>query len=185
MPSTAESWEEAQKKLKTDFPDNVLLDIDLPGTNGIEILKILKKEYPLLPVLMISGSAHKEDVLESVKLGADGYLTKPVTRDELLKKVSQFIGTDVGESDEEGVETDETGSGKFDVRVVEAAEEIKPKKPQPATQTQKAPEPPKPETAVDYIAQLEKLAGLKEKGFISEAEFEKSKQKIFDLMDRL
>ncbi|MFN7087314.1 MAG: response regulator [Burkholderiales bacterium] len=56
--------------------DVVLLDISLPDRNGIEILKQIKKEYPKLPVLMLSMHTEHEFAVRALKAGASGYLTK-------------------------------------------------------------------------------------------------------------
>lgn len=64
-------------KLVRDTPyDVVLMDISLPDRNGIEVLKQIKKEYPKLPVLMLSMHAEREFAVRALKAGASGYLTK-------------------------------------------------------------------------------------------------------------
>jgi len=71
--------------------DVVLLDISLPGINGIEILKQLKKEYPLLSVLILTMHPEEQYAVRALKAGASGYLTKESTPDELvtaIRKVS-------------------------------------------------------------------------------------------------
>jgi DNA-binding NarL/FixJ family response regulator len=71
--------------------DVVLLDISLPGRNGIEILKQLKKEYPRLPILMLTMHPEEQYAIRALKAGASGYLTKESTPDELvtaIRKVS-------------------------------------------------------------------------------------------------
>ena len=71
--------------------DVVLLDISLPGINGIDILKQLKKERPGLPVLMLTMHPEEQYAMRALKAGASGYLTKESTPDELvlaIRKVS-------------------------------------------------------------------------------------------------
>jgi len=71
--------------------DVVLLDISLPGINGIEILKQLKREYPLLSILMLTMHPEEQYAVRALKAGASGYLTKESTPDELvtaIRKVS-------------------------------------------------------------------------------------------------
>ena len=71
--------------------DVVLLDISLPGRNGIDILKQLEKEQPGLPVLILTMHPEEQYAIRALKAGASGYLTKESTPDELvtaIRKVS-------------------------------------------------------------------------------------------------
>jgi DNA-binding NarL/FixJ family response regulator len=78
-------------KVRAGCYDVVLLDISLPGINGIEILKQLKKEHPLLSVLILTMHPEEQYAVRALKAGASGYLTKESTPDELvtaIRKVS-------------------------------------------------------------------------------------------------
>jgi len=83
--------------------DAVLLDISLPGINGIDILKQLKKERPGLPVLMLTMHPEEQYAIRALKAGASGYLTKESTPDELvlaIRKVSaggKYVSTSLAE----------------------------------------------------------------------------------------
>lgn len=70
--------------------DMVLLDISMPGINGLDVLKDLKKHYPKLPVLMLSMYAEKDYAMRSLKLGASGYLKKDSTIDELVTAIHKI-----------------------------------------------------------------------------------------------
>jgi len=63
-------------------PDLVLLDIGLPGTRGMDVLKQLKNDDELseIPVIIVSGSQNDEDILEGVRLGAHSHIIKPIGR---------------------------------------------------------------------------------------------------------
>jgi len=63
--------------------DLVIADIDMPGMDGIELLKNLRRDDPQVPVLMITAYATVESALEAMKLGAFDYITKPFAMDEL------------------------------------------------------------------------------------------------------
>jgi len=65
-------------------PDLVLCDIRMPEMNGMEVLEVITKESPETPVIMISGAGMINDVVESLKLGAQDYLVKPVTDLDVL-----------------------------------------------------------------------------------------------------
>jgi len=72
----ADTGAEAIKLIRNTPCDAVLMDISLPDRNGIEVLKQIKKEYPKLPVLMLSMHAEREFAVRALKAGASGYLTK-------------------------------------------------------------------------------------------------------------
>jgi len=82
--SVAASAEKALPMLRETMPDLVLLDITLPGMDGIELLKALKNFSPYLPVIMLTAIDRIPKVVESIKLGAYDYLAKPVDAEELL-----------------------------------------------------------------------------------------------------
>ena len=67
--------------------DAVLLDIALPGRDGLDVLQALKKSWPLLPVLMLSTYPEKQYAVRCIKLGAAGYLNKSAHPDEMIAAV--------------------------------------------------------------------------------------------------
>lgn len=67
----------------------VILDVKMPGMNGREVLKEIKKHYPLIEVIMLTGHATVESGIEGMKLGAFDYLTKPCDIDNLIAKVDE------------------------------------------------------------------------------------------------
>ena len=67
--------------------DMILLDITMPGGNGLETLKQLKKEKPHLPVLMLSMHPEEQYAIRSIKAGVAGYLTKESAPQELVKAI--------------------------------------------------------------------------------------------------
>lgn len=74
----AYTGEEAVEKVKSDQSDCVLMDIKMPGINGVEALKLIKGMAPDLPVVLMSAYTTEEQVEEAKELGADTVLTKPV-----------------------------------------------------------------------------------------------------------
>ncbi|MCI8637712.1 MAG: response regulator [Coprococcus sp.] len=85
----AESGEEALKKLKSERVDLILLDIEMPNMNGIETFERMKDNKIEVPVIFLTASGYKEDVLSALKLGAVNYLKKPFYPEELLKRVAK------------------------------------------------------------------------------------------------
>ena len=85
----ADSGMEALEKLKTEKVDMVLLDIDMPGMNGIETFERMKDFAADIPVIFLTASGLEEDVVSAIRLGAVNYLKKPFRPRELLKRISQ------------------------------------------------------------------------------------------------
>ena len=85
----ASSGTEALTILKTHNTtvDVVVLDVKMPGMDGITVLQEIKERYPLLEVIMLSGHANVSVALEGLEKGAFDYLVKPVDMDELLYKL--------------------------------------------------------------------------------------------------
>jgi DNA-binding NarL/FixJ family response regulator len=82
---------EALDKIKTDKYDIVLLDIAMPGMNGLEVLKEIQKFNKTLPVLIISIYPEDQYALRCLKAGASGYLTKDTASDELTLAVERIL----------------------------------------------------------------------------------------------
>ncbi len=81
------SGEAAMAYLKQHYVDIVVLDVRMPGMDGIETLKNIKKISPLTEVIMLTGHACLEIAQEGMELGAFDYLMKPINIDELLYKL--------------------------------------------------------------------------------------------------
>jgi DNA-binding NarL/FixJ family response regulator len=68
-------------------PDVILLDIDLPGMSGLQLLRELAPKLPNTKIIMLTVSAQHRDLVEAVRHGAAGYLTKDLTPEALLRSV--------------------------------------------------------------------------------------------------
>jgi len=84
---TAPEGEAALKTVREEIPDLVLLDVALPGKDGLEILKDLKDQYPTLPVIMISAYGSVENAVRATRLGAYDFIEKPPHADKILLSV--------------------------------------------------------------------------------------------------
>ena len=87
--ATAFSGEEAIEKIKQANFDVVILDVLMPGIDGIEALRAIKNFKPLTEVIMLTGHASVESGVEGMKLGAYDYLMKPCDTDELVSKINK------------------------------------------------------------------------------------------------
>lgn len=72
-------------------PDLILMDVQMPKMNGLEALKAIKKNLPQTKVLMLTILNNKEIVSEAVKFGAEGYLVKNSSKEELRKAINKVI----------------------------------------------------------------------------------------------
>ena len=83
------SGEEALEKVRGHDFDVVILDVLMPGIDGIEALSEIKKLKPLTEVIMITGHTSQEAGIEGMKLGAYDYLTKPFNTEDLVSKIDK------------------------------------------------------------------------------------------------
>jgi two-component system nitrogen regulation response regulator NtrX len=82
---------EALKIIDAESPDLVLLDIWMPGIDGIETLKEIKKSHPFLPVIIISGHGTIETAVRATKLGAYNFIEKPLSIDKIIVTINNAL----------------------------------------------------------------------------------------------
>jgi two-component system, OmpR family, response regulator len=83
------SGPEALDLMDTKDFDVVILDVKMPGMDGIETLRAMKKKRPLTEVIMLTGHGSVESGIQGLQLGAYNYVMKPVPLDDLLKQMTQ------------------------------------------------------------------------------------------------
>jgi len=88
---TVESAEEALTALKENRFDAVVTDVMLPGKSGIELLEIIKKDNPEMPVILITGFSGQFTPRDAISLGADGFFAKPFNNIELSYKLRLIL----------------------------------------------------------------------------------------------
>ncbi len=88
----AEDGFQALEKIRTGKPDVVLLDINMPGKSGWDVMLQLKSEQPKLPVIVLSIAPEEEYAVNFFKAGASGYLTKSSCPDELIAAIRKVAG---------------------------------------------------------------------------------------------
>jgi DNA-binding NarL/FixJ family response regulator len=92
--ATAANGTDALTRAAATRPNVVVLDLQIPAPNGVEVTARLVKDDPTVRVLILSASGEQDDVLEAVKAGATGYLVKSASRAELLDAVSRVAAGD-------------------------------------------------------------------------------------------
>lgn len=85
----AEDGAEAVEKYRATRPDVALVDVRMPGVDGLETLRRLRAEWPDARVLMLTTSELDEDVQQAMELGASGYLLKRISRAELARAIRE------------------------------------------------------------------------------------------------
>jgi DNA-binding response OmpR family regulator len=98
MVETALDGEQALDKLFETPVDLVILDIMLPGVDGLEVLRALRREGDATPVLMLTAKGDIDDKIKGLDLGADDYLAKPFSFDELLARVRALLRRSGGQA---------------------------------------------------------------------------------------
>jgi DNA-binding NtrC family response regulator len=86
---TAASGTEALAKLKSSSIHVVILDVKMPGMDGMEILKNIKRDFPLVDVIILTGHGTMESAVDGLKAGASDYMVKPVYIDNLIRKAEE------------------------------------------------------------------------------------------------
>ncbi|MBN1780581.1 PAS domain S-box protein [bacterium] len=127
----AENGEDAIRKAGLYMPDVILMDIKMPVMDGYEATREIKKDPQLnnIPIVILTASAMKRDEKRIQDIGADGYLRKPVSMNELLKELSRHLKYSVGrgpderpgspDSDDPFNDTDDIGLLVKAVRIIE------------------------------------------------------------------
>ncbi|PKN61764.1 MAG: two-component system response regulator [Deltaproteobacteria bacterium HGW-Deltaproteobacteria-15] len=87
--TTSLSGEEAIEKIKAARFDVVVLDVSMPGMDGIDTLREIKRLRPILEVILLTGHATVDSAIDGLKLGAFDYLKKPCETEDLIVKIEQ------------------------------------------------------------------------------------------------
>ncbi len=88
-PEVALSGEQALKKIAEKSPDVIVLDLKMPGMHGLEVLEIVKKTYPQIQVIILTGHGSDDDERRAYELGAFEYLHKPVALEKLMASLKR------------------------------------------------------------------------------------------------
>ncbi|MDY6970712.1 MAG: response regulator [Thermodesulfobacteriota bacterium] len=86
---TATGGADALEQLRIHSIHVVILDVKMPGMDGIETLKAIKRIYPMVEVIMLTGHGTVDSAVEGLKSGATDYLTKPTDVNDLIEKAEE------------------------------------------------------------------------------------------------
>ncbi len=92
----AASAKEALAAVEAKTPDVVVLDVRMPGMDGLDVLALIKKAHPEVQVIMLTGHASVEAAVQGMELGAFDYMVKPVALEDLLQKIMEAAGAGKG-----------------------------------------------------------------------------------------
>lgn len=111
----------AVKAVQQEYFDLVILDIMLPGMDGLTVLESIRIQHNEVPVLILSAKNSSADRVTGLKKGADDYLTKPFNLEELMLRVHKLIQKNKKIKDKDTIgDTYQFGSNKIDFRAQEA-----------------------------------------------------------------
>ena len=110
----ADTGDKALKMARENLPSLLVLDLMLPGINGLEICRLLKRDPKTrdIPILMLTARASEEDRVKGLELGAHDYVTKPFSPRELVLRIKNLLR--LTEKSTDGVELIEAGPFKLD-----------------------------------------------------------------------
>ena len=89
---TATSGKEGLEKAKSEKPDLIFLDVNMPEMDGFAVMRELKRDADIkdIPVVLITSKSQKADKMWAQMQGASGYVTKPYTADQILEQIRSF-----------------------------------------------------------------------------------------------
>lgn len=86
---TAYSGEQALSKIREENPDVIILDLRMPEMHGMEVLKTVRKDYPLIQVIVLTGHGTDKEEQETRSLGGFDFLKKPTDVETLVDKIRE------------------------------------------------------------------------------------------------
>lgn len=82
---------DALERIESDVPDIVLTDLNMPGMTGLELVEVLKTEYPLIPVLLMTAQGSEELAVDALRRGAAGYVSKRRLAEDLVLHLQHVL----------------------------------------------------------------------------------------------
>ncbi|MCP3980476.1 MAG: response regulator [bacterium] len=96
LPLTAVDGDDCMQQVSRDRPDLIILDVMLPGRNGLQVCEALRSTpgYADIPVILLSARPSGEARVRGLAAGANGFLTKPYVPSDLIRTVHELLSTD-------------------------------------------------------------------------------------------
>ena len=88
---TVHDGEAALQRIAADPPQIVVLDMMMPGLGGLEVLRLIKKNHPGIPVILLTGRGSTKEGIDGMDLGAHDFLMKPVKIEALVEKMKEAV----------------------------------------------------------------------------------------------
>lgn len=82
---------EVMSHIEDEVPDIVLLDVQLPDINGVQLTDMIKSQHPEVPIIIQTASILETQIQEMLDMGCDDYVLKPINREDLLTKMSYLL----------------------------------------------------------------------------------------------
>lgn len=82
---------EVMSHIEDEVPDIVLLDVQLPDINGVQLTDMIKSQHPEVPIIIQTASILETQIQEMLDMGCDDYVLKPINREDLLNKMSNLL----------------------------------------------------------------------------------------------
>lgn len=111
--TTALKASEARKKIKQSAPEVIICDLRLPKEDGLSLLAWVKREYPEIVVIMMTGYADIQTAVKAIKLGAYDYISKPVNPTELFDKINEAFKANTQKKKRNKETTDTVAEKKY------------------------------------------------------------------------
>ena len=89
---TVHDGEAALQRIAADPPQIVVLDMMMPGLGGLEVLRLIKKSHPGIPVILLTGRGSTKEGIDGMDLGAYDFLMKPIKIEALVEKMKEALG---------------------------------------------------------------------------------------------
>ena len=87
-----EDGRQALASVNRSPPDLVILDLMLPGVSGLEVCRAVRRMPTYVPIIMLTARGFASDILRGREVGAVGYITKPFSAEEVVRRVQAFLG---------------------------------------------------------------------------------------------
>ena len=121
--SSARSGDEALMRVRTEAPDLVILDLGLPGLDGLDVTRAIRRSGDL-PIIMLTARDDESDKLVGLELGADDYVTKPFSPRELVARVRAVLRRQAGAAATETLHAGELVLDLSRMRLMRAGEPV-------------------------------------------------------------